>query len=170
MTLLKTLHSDLLRTKELVYDIFGLEFKNIKLQSENTKYATCSFELNGNNIEHRCSKITPTKGGQFVTIWKRNTEGITTPFDISDRIDFIIITSRSGDNLGQFIFPIHILAEKGIVSRNAEGGKRGIRVYPPWDNPTSDQAVTTQEWQSEFFLQIKDTCSKDLLIQLLTKK
>lgn len=152
MTLLNTLHRDLLLAKELVYDVCGLELKNVQVHNESTEYAACSFELNGNKIEHRCSKITPTKVGQFITIWKRNMEGITAPFDISDGIDFIIITARSGDNFGQFIFPITILAERAIVSRNGKSGKRGIRVYPPWEKPTSKQAMETQEWQSIFFV------------------
>lgn len=170
MTLLHTLHSDLVIAKELVYDVCGLEFKNVQLHSESTEYAACSFDLNGNKIEHRCSKITPTKIGQFVTIWKRNNEGITTPFDVSDGIDFIIITTRSGDHFGQFVFPIAVLVEKDIVSRNGKGGKRGICVYPSWDMPTSKQAMASQEWQSKFFLPIKDTSSTDLLTQLLIKK
>ena len=45
-------------------------------------------------IQHRVSKITPTKNGQFVTLWKRNQNGITEPFDINDEIDFIIITVK----------------------------------------------------------------------------
>ena len=170
MSSLNTLHRDLLLAKELAYDARGLEFKNLKIHSESSEYAACSFELNGNKIEHRCSKITPTKTGQFVTVWKRNTEGITAPFDTSDEIDFMIITTSSDDHLGQFIFPIHVLADKGIVSANGKSGKRGIRVYPPWDKSMSKQALATQKWQSEFFLSIKKNNSIDLPVALLMKE
>ncbi len=58
--------------KELVYDKLDFEIKNLKTHSEGAEYGACSFELNGLKIEHRVAKITPTKVGQFVTIWKRN--------------------------------------------------------------------------------------------------
>ena len=38
------------------------------------------------------AKTTPTKKGQFVTIWKRHSDkGHIIPFDINDNIDFIVI-------------------------------------------------------------------------------
>lgn len=146
--------SDLEMIKELVYDKCGFELINIKPHKESLEYAACSFELDGRTVEYRASKITPTKTGQFVTIWKRNQDGITAPFDASDGIDFIVITSKSDDNIGQFIFPISVLLDKGIVSRNGKGGKRGIRVYPSWDKVMSKQAEKTQTWQMNYFVLI----------------
>jgi hypothetical protein len=157
-----TLYSDIKFIKEVVYDKCGYNLTNLKLNSESVEYGACSFELNGQTVEHRISKITPTKTGQFVTIWKRNENGITEPFDISDDIDFIIITSRSEDKLGQFIFPKSTLADKGIISQNGKDGKRGIRVYPLWDNPTSKQAEKTQSWQTKYFITIKNDNTTDL--------
>lgn len=152
---INSFHSDLKTAKELVYDFCNFDFANPKLNTESIEYAACSFELNGKIIQHRVSKITPTKTGQFVTIWKRNQDGITAPFDLSDELDFIIITARSGDNFGQFIFPKSVLADKGIITQNSKTGKRGIRVYPPWDIPKSKQAERTQSWQTNYFLTIK---------------
>ena len=63
-----------------------------------------------------------------MTIWKRNKDGITEPFDTSDDFDFVIITARNDNNFGQFIFPKSILADKGIITRKGKEGKRGIRV------------------------------------------
>jgi hypothetical protein len=157
-----TLYSDLKFIKEVVYDKCGYNLINLKLNSESAEYGACSFELNGQTVEHRISKITPTKTGQFVTIWKRNKNGITEPFDISDNIDFIIITSKSEDKLGQFIFPKSVLADKGIISKNEKDGKRGIRVYPSWDIPTSKQAEKTQSWQKKYFVTIKNDNTTDL--------
>lgn len=151
-SVIASFHEDLKHVKENIYDRCGMVCSNPLVHSESTAYAACSFELNHKKIQHRCSKITPTKTGQFVTIWKRNSEGVTEPFDISDGIDFMIITSRQDDQLGQFIFPVSVLIEKGIVSKNGKGGKRGIRVYPPWDKPESKQALATQRWQSDFFI------------------
>jgi len=162
MTIPNSFRHDLKIAQEMVYDPCGFEFKNLSLNAESTEYGACSFELDGKKIQYRVSKITPTKNGQFVTLWKRNQEGITEPFDINDEIDFIIVTTRSGDNFGQFIFPRFVLAEKGIISQNNKSGKRGFRVYPPWDAPKSRQAETTQNWQLHYFLTLKTDGSTDL--------
>lgn len=162
LTIINSFHSDLKIAKELVYDKCGFNLTDPKLNSESAEYGACSFKLNGKVIEHRVSKITPAKSGQFVTIWKRNKDHITEPFDISDNIDFIVITSKSGSNFGQFIFPKFVLADKGIISKNRKAGKRGIRVYAPWDIATNNQAKKTQNWQSNFFLTIKNDNSTDL--------
>lgn len=171
LTTLNSIPSDLKVVKELVYDKCGFDLTNLKQNSESIEYGACSFGLNGKTVQYRISKITPTKNGQFVTIWKRNKDGITEPFDILDDLDFIIITSKSGNNFGQFIFPKSVLADNGIITRNGKEGKRGIRVYPPWDIPTSKQAIKTQSWQTEYFLTIKNDNSTDLDLgkKLLTK-
>lgn len=148
--------SELLQVKELVYDKCNFEFSNLIIDSESEEYHACFFKLNSLQIIHRLSKITPTKTGQFVTIWKRNDKGITAPFDFLDNFDFIVITSKSGENFGQFVFPKSVLLEKGIISNNNTSGKRGIRVYPPWDIPTSKQAEKTQNWQTKYFYSINN--------------
>ena len=162
MESINSFHDDLKTVKNWVYDQCNFDFKNPRLNAESVEYAACSFELDGKKIEHRVSKITPTKNGQFVTIWKRNQDGITEPFDINDEINFIIITARSGDNLGQFIFPKSVLANKGIITQNGKSGKRGIRVYPPWDIAENKQAKKTQSWQIQYFLSIQSDNSFDL--------
>lgn len=156
------LYADLLVAKELIYDKANFDITNLKLNPESKDYSACSFELNGLKIEYRASKITPTKTGQFVTIWKRNRSGITEPFDISDDIDFIVVASESDHSFGQFIFPKAILAEKGIIRVNGRYGKRGIRVYPPWSRTTSKQAAKSQCWQVEYFLEVRKDGPSDL--------
>jgi hypothetical protein len=159
--------SELLQVKELVYDKCNFELSNLVIDSESEEYQACSFKLNSFEIIHRLSKITPTKIGQFVTIWKRYNKGITAPFDVSDNFDFIIITSKSGENFGQFVFPKSVLLEKGIISNNNTSGKRGIRVYPPWDIPLNKQAEKTQNWQIKYFYSIyKDSFDIDLVKRL----
>ena len=61
---------------------------------------------------------------------------------------------RNGHNFGQFIFPKSALLQHSILSKNGIGGKRAIRVYPPWDIATSHQAKNTQLWQLKYFLEI----------------
>ena len=155
------IEKQLYQIKELVYDKCNFKFSNLVINSESEEYEASSFKLNSFEIIHRLSKITPTKIGQFVTIWKRNDKGITAPFDVSDNFDFIVITSKSGENFGQFVFPKSVLFEKGIISNNNTSGKRGIRVYPPWDIPNSKQAEKTQLWQTKYFYSI-DRSSFDI--------
>ncbi|GIZ08556.1 MepB family protein [Flavobacterium sp. UMI-01] len=162
LTLLNSIYSDLKIAKELVYDKCDFEFKNLIQNSESKEYGACTFVLNGKRIEQRISKMTPTKTGQFVTIWKRNKKGITKPFDNTDPFDFVIITTRYNENFGQFIFPKSVLADKGIITQNSTEGKRGIRVYPPWDITTNKQAQKTQHWQTKYFLTIKNDNSTNL--------
>lgn len=130
----------------------GFEIKNFRKSNESLEYEACSFEIKSKNIEYRCSKITPTKIGQFVTIWKRNELGITEPFSDLDNIDFVIITSQNEYDIGQFIFPKEILIEKGVFSTNKKGGKRGFRIYPLWDLTNNKQALKTQNWQIPYFV------------------
>lgn len=156
--------NDINDAKTLVYDKCGFDFTVLKLNSESIEYGACSFKLNGKTIQHRSSKTTPIKKGQFVTIWKRNQEGKTAPFDISDDIDFVIITSKSDDKFGQFVFPKCVLVDKGIISKNGKEGKLGIRVYPPWDIVTNKQAVKTQSWQTKYFVVIGNENSSDLYL------
>jgi hypothetical protein len=171
LTLLNSIHYDLKFVKEYVYNKCGFDLTNFKQNLESKEYRACSFVLNGKIIEHRISKITPTKTGQFVTIWKRNKDGITEPLDNSDNFDFVIITARNDDNFGQFIFPKSVLADNGIITRTGKVGKRGIRIYPPWDITTNKQAMKTQSWQTKYFLTIKKDDSTDLemMKKFLTK-
>lgn len=144
----------LLKTKTLVFDPCSFEVTNVVLEKESADYAACQFELNAFKILFRAAKITPTKTGQFVTVWKRTGKGPIEPFDNLDDIDAFIITTKSGDNFGQFVFPKSALLLQGILTNDLKEGKRAIRVYPPWDTTTSKQAQKTQKWQLDYFLEI----------------
>lgn len=153
------IYLDLAIAKKQLYDNNNLELANFKAEKESAEYAASTFTLNNLVIIYRVAKITPTKNGQFVTIWKRNSKGITEPFHVSDSFDFIIISVRNEANIGQFIFPKSVLLEQKIISGNNKEGKRGIRVYPPWDKPMSKQAEKTQEWQLKHFFWINNLLS-----------
>jgi hypothetical protein len=152
----KMLHNDFLLSKTSVYDKCEWICSFPIIEKESAEYGACSFKMNEFSIKFRVSKTTPTKIGQFVTVWKRSINGQIEPFDISDNLDFVIISSRKETNFGQFIFPKAILIEKGIISTNKKGGKRGFRVYPPWDETISKQAQNTQKWQLDYFLEIEN--------------
>jgi hypothetical protein len=102
-------------------------------------------------IISREAKITPKKIGQFVSVWKRNEKGVTEPHELTDDFEFYVIKCKSENRNGQFIFPKEELAKRGIVSTPQKEGKRGFRVYPPWDKAENKQAIKTQAWQLNYF-------------------
>jgi hypothetical protein len=158
------MNPDLIIAQELVYDKCGYEYTTPLKESESAEYSACLFKLNGQTIKYRNAKITPTKIGQFVTLWKRKGDGPIQPFDSSDPIDLFIINVRKGNHLGQFIFPKSVLIAQGILSTKKKEGKRAMRVYPPWDITTSKQAQKTQQWQLEYFLDIPSKKPLDLVL------
>ncbi|MHC0448285.1 MepB family protein [Flavobacterium sp. 3-218] len=157
-----TASADLLLSKEIIFDKVELQLTSLQKESESEEYSAFRFVLNSKNICYREAKITPTKTGQFVTLWKRNKTGIIEPFDFTDNIDFVIVNVRKEENWGQFIFPKKILLEKGIFSTPNKEGIRATRVYPPWNETTSKQAQKTQKWQLEHFYNFTDQSNIDL--------
>ena len=148
--------SDFLIVKNCIYAPCLFECSFPLVEAESSEYGACAFTLNGLSVLFRTAKITPTKVGQFVSVWKRIPGDTTRPCDESDNIDFFVINVRMGNHFGQFVFPKSILLEKDIMSQNSKGGKRGARVYPPWDLTTNKQAIQTQKWQLNYFLDIPE--------------
>ncbi len=166
MKTFRHIYPDLDLIEKLVFKPCELDFSNFETELESQDYAACNFQLNSQNVKFRSAKITPTKTGQFVTLWKRNKKGITQPFDILDDIDFYIIAARKQNEFGVFIFPKSVLYDKKILSDKTRDGKRGIRVYPSWDPTINKQAKKTQQWQTKFFIEIL----QDKLIDLRKTK
>ncbi len=166
-----TIHSDLLATRELIYNLCGFDCSQPLLEVENAEYGAYLFNVNSLSIRFRVAKITPKKEGQFVTLWQRNDHGISQPYDESDSINYFVISARNGNNFGQFVFPKDVLIEQNVISINGKGGKRAIRVYPSWDKPKSLQALKTQKWQLKYFLEIPTNGPLDMSrIHLLYNK
>lgn len=151
----------LLATKTFVFDPCRFELTNPVLEKESKDYGAYQFELNGLKTLFRVAKTTPTKVGQFVTVWKRITKGPIQPFDLSDDIDLFIINTQNEDHFGQFVFPKSVLIQQGILTTDLKEGKRAIRVYPPWDITTNKQSQKTQKWQLDYFLEIPQNSISD---------
>lgn len=143
---------------------FNISF--VKIEPESNAYSACNFTLNGRPIIGRTAKETPKKHGQFVTFWKRNANGKTTPFDKNDRFDFYVVNVKKQQQIGQFVFPKSILIEQGIITVNNKDGKRGFRVYPSWDILQSRQAKRTQQWQLDYFFEVNESTDINRLIEL----
>jgi hypothetical protein len=147
-------HPDLAAILALVYQPLGFACSAPQAEAESADYGACSFALDGALVRFRVAKTTPTKTGQFVTLWKRLGQGPIQPFDRSDAVDYFVVSARTPYHFGQFVFPKSVLCDRGVVSVNGVGGKRALRVYPPWDTTTSRQAAATQRWQADYFLDL----------------
>jgi hypothetical protein len=157
-------------------DIFksvGVTIINIIPEKESAEYSACQFTTADNRkMLFRKSKITPTKNGQFVTLWKRMGAGPIAPFSDQDNITSVIISVENEANSGYFIFPASVLCSRKIFTANGMEGKRAFRVYPPWDIPESKQATTTQKWQLFYFVEIMNTVfsNVDVAIELFSRQ
>ncbi|SRX54177.1 MepB family protein [Aequorivita sp. CIP111184] len=149
-----------------MYRNCGLNISNFITEPESKEYNACQFNIDGRLAISRTAKITPKKMGQFVTFWKRNTQGITEPFSEADNFYFYTINVKKENRQGQFVFPKSILIAKGIVSTQKKDGKRGFRVYPVWDTPTSKQAEKTQQWQLDYFFELQESTALKQAIKL----
>ncbi|MCI0152205.1 MepB family protein [Paraburkholderia sediminicola] len=137
-----------------MYESAGMQLSSPVLrEAESAGYGACRFGLEGSNIVFRVARTTPTKVGQFVTLWKRQRPGDDiAPLDFSDPVDFVVVCTSNAERRGQFVFDRKILIEQDVMSSPETAGKRAIRVYPPWSNPVATQAVRTQKWQHRYFL------------------
>ncbi|KQZ92483.1 MULTISPECIES: MepB family protein [unclassified Pseudomonas] len=148
---------------EQIYKRAGLALTDeARREEESAEYGAFRFGLDGQAIVFRVAKTTPTKIGQFVTLWKRPTPtSEIAPLDRDDGIAFVVVSVGDETHDGQFVFDREILAAKGVMSIAGEGGKRAIRVYPPWSRPVARQAIKTQQWQLKYFLAIDPSGNAD---------
>ncbi|WP_434592851.1 MepB family protein [Streptomyces sp. A5-4] len=154
------IHPDLLAAKALLYDPSGFACSRPEPEAESAEYGAYVFILDGLSVRFRAAKTTPTKVGQFATVWKRSPDGPIQPFDVEDPVDLFVISTREDDegigHFGQFVFSRQVLRERGILARNGSGGKRAFRVYPPWTMTANRQAGRTQTWQLDHFLHLTE--------------
>src|SRR5690349_12390186 len=109
-----------------VFAPIGLTCSKVEREPESREYGAVMFELGGLPARFRVAKITPTKIGQFVTLWKRIGRGPIQPFDEADPLAVVVIHCRADLQSGQFVFPKSVLCRRDVFSRNGEGGKRAI--------------------------------------------
>ncbi|MCX4547737.1 MepB family protein [Streptomyces sp. NBC_01387] len=147
-------HDDLLAAKARVYDPCGFTCSQPVPEAESAAYAAHTFTLDGLSVRFRAARTTPTKAGQFVTVWKRSPGGPIQPFDAADAVDLFVISTRDRHHFGQFVLPLDTLRRHGVVSADGSGGKRAFRVYPPWVTTANRQAGKAQEWQLGHFLHL----------------
>ena len=147
---------ELNKIESLFIKNYGQKITNLTIENECDEYFGFNFQIEKLNFKFRKSKITPKKVGQFVTLWKRNSEKQTEPFNENDNFDFFIFVSEQDEKFGFFIFSKKILIEKNILSTQIKEGKRGFRLYPTWVKTENKQAEKSQSWQTEYFIDLKN--------------
>lgn len=135
---------------ESLYLPLGWRLTNIVEETQNQEYGGYRLQLNQVDIRFRIAKITPKKIGQFVAFWEK-IEGVNRPYSYGESPDLLVIYTEENAHKGHFVFPKATLKERGILSTEEKVGKMGIRIYPPWDQPTSLQGKATQQWQLAYF-------------------
>ncbi|MCM3758501.1 MepB family protein [Sporosarcina aquimarina] len=140
----------------LVYQPNHFTIREVQEECQNSEYGAGIFQLDGKSVRFRVAKITPTKIGQFVALWEKDENNKNRPFLYDASPDLVVINTFTEHHFGQFIFPKKILASKNILKTTRANGKMAFRVYPSWDTPTSQQAVATQKWQLNFFIDLSD--------------
>jgi hypothetical protein len=135
-----------------IYKKCGLDCSIPIAEKESEEYDAHTLSIENKNAIYRKAKITPTKIGQFVTLWKRIVNGTIAPFESTEAIEYVIVNCVNKEYNGIFIFPKNVLVNQGVFSTPLKEGKRAIRVYPPWDIAINKQAIKTQKWQLLYFV------------------
>lgn len=152
-----------------IYQPNNLQVTSVIEEEQNSDYGAGRFTIGSSDISGeplgievrrksvrlRVAKITPKKTGQFVTFWQKDNENKNQTYHWKASPDLLVIHTL-GDNQvwGQFVFPKDILLEKNILRSDLTTGKMAMRVYPFWDKPSSNAAIATQKWQSDYFFQV----------------
>ncbi|MDD3266374.1 MAG: MepB family protein [Burkholderiales bacterium] len=152
------MHKDLCLIDEVLLNALGMKVSDFCNNIINKNYLASSFSLGVYHCVFREANLTPNKLGCFVALWKRPLDGdvclsTTIPYGAND-FDFCWVFVRKDERCGVFIFPNSILQLKQILSNNNTSGKRGFRLYPEWDSLTSKQAINTQNWQLDYFINL----------------
>ncbi|KNH20523.1 MepB family protein [Priestia megaterium] len=153
---------------ENFYEPNHFVIKAIREEAQNSDYGAGIFQLNSKSVRFRVAKTTPNKVGQFVSFWEKDATYKNQAFSYGKATDLLVInTFTSTNRFGQFVFPKEVLLKQKILKAATTKGKMAIRVYPIWDKPTSKQAMETQKWQLEYFVETND--ANNLLHQKLLK-
>lgn len=107
------------------------------------------FEFNSSIFFCFFSHKTPQKRGEFVSLWRRNENGVTIPFSYNSIFHgFIIFLSTKNEYL---FLSKEVLIKRKIIISPFSKGELGMRVYAPHDIVESPLAKKSQQWMSECY-------------------
>ncbi|QVY59742.1 MepB family protein [Cytobacillus gottheilii] len=138
---------------ENIYEPNHLVIKNAREEAQNAEYGAGIFDLNSKSVRFRVAKETPKKLGHFVSTWVKDEAFFNQAFSYEKAADLLVINTFTANRFGQFVFPKEVLLKQKILKTASVKGKMAIRVYPRWDHPTGKQAIETQKWQLDYFME-----------------
>ncbi len=120
-------------------------------EEQHSDYEAGLADINGEMWRIRTARVTPTKPGAFVALWRRSDSGETAPFTDDGRVAGVLVFVDDGMNFGVFRFEPSHLVQLGIFASARSKGKRGFRVYPSWCKDLNSQASKSQRDQAKAF-------------------
>lgn len=137
--------------------VYGVAPRDLVKEPEADEYCGWKFTANALPCRFRKGKVTPTKNGQFVTLYDRSPSSAQiVPAGTVGPIPALLMVQcveEARGVVGHFMFPSSaLIANKIVAAANGSGGKLAFRVYPPWVDVESKQAATTQKWQCRYFI------------------
>ncbi|MGG5170641.1 MepB family protein [Pseudarthrobacter sp. J1738] len=126
----------------------------VEVEEQNSDYESGVASFGNESWRIRTARITPTKPGAFVAVWKRGTDGVTRPFTVDESLSGLLIFVEDQGRFGVFKFTPEHLSSLGYASSERHAGKRGIRLYPSWCADLNPQASRTQRAQAKAFVEL----------------
>ena len=126
----------------------------IEVEEQNSDYESGVARIGEERWRIRTARITPTKSGAFVAVWKRGEDGATRPFSAEESMSGLFVFVEEQERFGVFRFTTAHLISLGYVSSDLHPGKRGFRVYPAWCTELNPQASRTQRAQGVAFSEL----------------
>jgi hypothetical protein len=126
----------------------------VQVEEQNSDYESGVVRIGNEQWRVRTARITRTKPGAFVAVWKRNEGGSTRPFTADESMSGLLVFVEEQERFGVFQFtPAHLIS-LGYVSSDLHPGKRGFRVYPAWCTHLNPQASRSQRAQAASFAEL----------------
>lgn len=160
---MKDFQTIITQLNEQIYTPNDLIVIALQEEPQNAAYGAGTFQIASKTIRFRVAKQTPKKRGQFVAFWEKDCHNENQAFAYGEAPDLLVITTfKNEHHYGQFIFPKAVLLKQNILRTDSHPGKMAMRVYPSWDQPTSKQAINTQNWQLPYFVDLCNVTQEKL--------
>jgi hypothetical protein len=126
---------------------------SVEAEEQNSDYESGVALIGDERWRIRTARVTATKPGAFVAVWKRSEGGETRPFRMDESLTGLLVFVVERNRFGVFRFTAAQLVSLGYVTSELHAGKRGFRVYPAWCSGLNSQATRTQRAQAAAFFE-----------------
>ena len=137
-----------------IFEPLGILYSTPLVNTYEHTHRSFTTIINNKRCIISLAEKTAKKTGFFVTFWKKDHNNKSLPYDTKDPLDVLIIIAEEDVHYGVLILSRELLTQKKIVSSASAPGKRGFRIYTDWNRPESRHARITQQWQSQYFLNL----------------